>query len=366
MSKLDSPKLKSVQAAINKKFGPNTVMRMSDATAILAVEVQPTQSLSLNRALGVGGIPRGRSIELYGPEGSGKTGVSLGICAEVINSGGAVAYIDAEHSLDPEYCRVIGVNTNDMLICQPDSAEEGLNVVEALVQTGEIDLIVIDSVAALVPQIEVDKEIGQSTVGRQAALMSQALRKLTGIAAKSKTTLVFINQLREKIGVMHGDPTTTPGGRALKFYASVRIEVRKTEAIKEKDDQIGHKIRCSIKKNKVAPPFKICEYGVIYGQGIDRIEETATIAIEENIVKAAGAWVSLLNDKGETISKWNGKVKFKEALSADPKLYAQIRSAIMSKITSGKSSVVIESETGEDIPDASELSEAEAEQLILS
>lgn len=333
MSKLDNPKLKASQAAINKKFGPNTVMRMSDATSILQIEVQPTQSLMLNRALGVGGIPRGRSIELYGPEGCGKSGLALGICAEIIKNGGAVVYIDAEHSLDTEYCRIVGVDPNNMLICQPDSAEEGLNVVEALIHTGEIDAIVIDSVAALVPQIEIEKEIGQSAMGRQAALMSQALRKLTGIASKNKTTLLFINQLREKIGVMHGDPTTTPGGRALKFYASVRIEIRKTEAIKDGDVQIGHKVRCAIKKNKVAPPFRIAEYDVIYGHGIDRIEETATVAIEENIVKAAGAWVSLIGANGEIITRWNGKTKFKEALANDMKLYESIRAAIVSKIT---------------------------------
>lgn len=327
----------SVVTAINKKFGAGTVMKLGAVRKDYDVQVIPTQSLRLNRALGVGGIPRGRIIEIYGPEGSGKSGIALGICAEAQKTGGKAAYIDVECALDPPYAEMLGINLNELYYVQPDSAEQALDIAEALIRSEDIDVVVIDSVAALVPTKELEGEMEDHTIGLQARLMSKALRKLTGAIAKSKTCCIFINQIREKV-VSYGNPETTSGGRALRFYASVRIEARKGDTIKQGDRNIGHLVKCSIKKNKVAPPFQNTEYPVYYGLGIDKIDEIANVAVEEGIIKRAGAWFSYLNEDGEVIEtpdgprKWQGLERLKTNLREEPDFYQEIHDLVMAKI----------------------------------
>ena len=312
-------------AKIEKDFGKGAVMRLGE-TEIPKVEAISTGCLTLDVALGIGGIPKGRIIEIYGPESSGKTTVALHCVAAVQKIGGTAAYVDAEHALDPSYASKLGVNLDDLYISQPDSGEQALEIVETLVRSGAIDIIVVDSVAALTPQAELDGDMGDSHVGMQARLMSQALRKITAATSKSKCTIIFINQLREKIGVMYGNPETTTGGKALKFYASVRIEVRKADAIKDGNDIIGNHVKAKVVKNKVAPPFKVAEFDIMYGTGISNMGCVLDLAIENGFIQKSGSWFSYNDEKiGQ------GRDKAMEFLKAHPEVFEEVDAKIREK-----------------------------------
>ncbi len=304
---------------IEKKFGKGSIMKFGDDGPSYEVEAIPTGALALDAALGIGGVPRGRIVEIYGPESSGKTTLSLEILAEAQAMGGVVAFIDAEHALDPGYAARIGVDIDEVLISQPDTGEQALEICDMLVRSGAIDVVVIDSVAALTPRAEIEGEIGDSTVGLQARLMSQALRKLAGSLSKSNTTCIFINQLREKIGVMFGNPETTPGGRALKFFSSVRLDIRRIDSIKEDKEIIGNRVRVKVVKNKVAPPFKQCEFDIMYGQGISKEGSILDMAVDYGVVEKSGAWFSYGDDR-----LGQGREAAKAFLAANPDLRDEI------------------------------------------
>jgi recombination protein RecA len=291
---------------IEKQFGKGSVLRLGSKDAVQPVSVIPTGAVSIDWALGVGGFPRGRVIEIFGPESSGKTTLALETIAQAQKGGGTAAFIDAEHALDPLYAKKLGVDVDNLLVSQPDYGEQALEIAEALVRSGAIDVLVVDSVAALVPKAELDGEMGDSHMGLQARLMSQALRKLTGIVSKSNTCFIFINQIREKIGVMFGNPETTTGGRALKFYSSVRVDIRRTNAIKDGEEVVGSRTKVKIVKNKVAPPFRMAEFDIMYGQGISREGDLVDIGVEHNIVEKSGSWYSY---KGERIGQGRENAK---------------------------------------------------------
>ena len=311
--------LESAMAQIQKTFGKGAVMKLGDEGAKLNIDAISTGSMSLDLATGIGGVPRGRIVEIYGPESSGKTTLTLHIIAEAQKNGGKAAFIDAEHALDPEYARNLGVDVDELLVSQPDYGEQALEIAEMLVRSGALDVIVVDSVAALVPKHEIDGAMGDAAVGLQARLMSQALRKLAGVINKTDTTIIFINQLREKIGVMFGNPETTTGGRALKFFSSMRIDVRRVETIKSGDQVLGNRTRAKIVKNKVAPPFKQAEFDIMYGKGISRSGDLLDCAVDGKIIEKAGSWYSL---DGERIGQ--GRENVKEYLESNPEVMAMV------------------------------------------
>src|SRR3954462_4083875 len=312
---------------IEKQFGKGSIMRLGSKEAIVPIAVISTGSISCDAALGVGGVPRGRVVEIFGPESSGKTTLALQVIAEAQKTGGMAAFVDAEHALDPAYARKLGVDTDNLLVSQPDYGEQALEIAEALVRSGALDVLVVDSVAALVPKAELDGEMGDSHMGLQARLMSQALRKLTGIVSKSRTCLIFINQIREKIGVMFGNPETTTGGRALKFYSSVRVDIRRIAAIKDGDVVIGSRTRVKVVKNKVAAPFREAEFDVMYGEGISREGDVLDLAANNNIVEKSGSWFSY---KGERIGQGreNAKAFLKENKDIAAKIEAEVRKGL--------------------------------------
>ncbi len=330
-------KLKALQATMDKmdkNFGKGTVMRLGDRPS-LEIEVIDSGSLGLNAALGVGGYPRGRIVEIFGPESSGKTTLAIHAMAEAQKAGGIAAIVDAEHAFDPTYAESLGVSTADLLIAQPDNGEQGLEIAEALIRSAAIDIIVIDSVAALTPKAEIEGEMGDNRVGLQARLMSQALRKLTAAVAKTNTTCIFINQLREKIGVMFGNPETTTGGNALKFYSSVRVDVRRSTPIKDGDTVIGNLTKVKIVKNKVAPPFRRCEFDIMFGEGISRIGEVLDLGVDFNIVKKSGSWYSYNDTK-----LGQGRDASKNMLQDNPELAEEISALIMAEITGNKEELI--------------------------
>ncbi len=314
--------LEAAMAQIEKQFGKGAVMKLGEVSN-MNVEAIPTGSLSLDIALGIGGVPRGRVVEIFGPESSGKTTVALHVIAEAQKMGGEAAFIDAEHALDPVYAKKLGVNIDNLIVSQPDTGEQALEICEALVRSGAVDVVVVDSVAALVPKAEIDGEMGDAFVGLQARLMSQALRKLTGVINKSKTTVIFINQLREKVGIMFGNPETTPGGRALKFYSSVRLDVRKVETLKRADQVIGNRTKVKVVKNKVAPPFREAEFDIMYGEGISKEGNILDIASNLDIINKSGAWFSY---EGQRLAQ--GRDNAKQYLKDNPKLMEEIEKKV--------------------------------------
>ncbi|MDF2871027.1 MAG: recA protein [Anaerocolumna sp.] len=327
MSKEDKSRaLESALAQIEKQYGKGSVMKLGDTAAHMNIETIPTGSISLDVALGLGGIPKGRIVEIYGPESSGKTTVALHMVAEVQKIGGIAGFIDAEHALDPVYAKKIGVDIDNLYISQPDNGEQALEITETMVRSGAVDIIIIDSVAALVPRAEIDGDMGDSHVGLQARLMSQALRKLTAAISKSNCIVIFINQLREKVGVMFGSPETTTGGRALKFYSSIRLDVRKIESLKQGGDIVGSRTRIKVVKNKVAPPFKEAEFDIMFGQGISREGDVLDLASNENIVIKSGAWYAYNEAKiGQ------GRENAKQYLKENPAIFAEIELKVRDK-----------------------------------
>ena len=321
-----SKALKLAIEKIEKDFGKGAIMKLGDKPAV-SVETIPTGALALDVALGVGGIPRGRIIEIYGPESSGKTTLAQHIVAECQKKGGIAAFVDAEHALDPEYARNLGVNVDELLISQPDTGEQALDITEELVRSGAVDVIVVDSVAALVPKAEIEGSMEDQQMGLQARLMSKALRKLTGIIGKTNTTVIFINQLRQKIGVMYGNPETTTGGNALKYYASVRLEIKRVEGIKGDGEDVGNHVRVRILKNKVAPPFRTAEFDIIFGKGICKIGNILDVAVDLDIVKKAGSWFSFNDDK-----LGQGRDKAKDFLAANPDILNQVETLVREKL----------------------------------
>lgn len=328
MANVDMDKLKAIESAmsqIEKQFGKGSIMKLGEHSA-LSVDAVSTGCLDLDIALGIGGVPKGRIIEIYGPESSGKTTVALHVAAESQKLGGVVAFVDAEHALDPSYATRLGVDIENLIVSQPDTGEQGLEIAEALVRSGAIDVLVVDSVAALVPRAEIEGEMGDSHVGLQARLMSQALRKLTGTINKSNCVVIFINQLREKVGVMFGNPETTTGGRALKFYSSVRLDVRRIDSIKQGDEIVGNRTRVKVMKNKVAPPFKQAEFDIMYNEGISRTGNIVDVGVKENIVQKSGAWFSY-ND----IRLGQGRENAKLYLKDNPEIAMEIENKIREK-----------------------------------
>lgn len=329
----NSEKLKALELAldsIEKDHGKGSIMRLGDKP-VTSVDAIPTGALTLDLALGIGGIPKGRIIEIFGPESSGKTTLAQHIVAEAQNRGGIAAFIDAEHALDPDYARKLGVKVDELLISQPDTGEQALDIVEQLVRSGAIDVIVVDSVAALVPKAEIDGEMGDSHMGLQARLMSQALRKLTAIIGKTRTSVIFINQLRQKIGIVYGNPETTTGGNALKFYSTVRLDIRRIETLKNDNQEYGNRVRVKIVKNKVAPPFRVGEFDIIYGKGISKTGALLDVAVDTKIVNKAGAWFSY----GET-KLGQGREKAREFLKDNPKILEEIEKKVRENISLSK------------------------------
>ena len=315
--------LEAALAQIEKQFGKGAIMKLGDSALKDGISVIPTGCLELDYALGVGGVPRGRIIEIYGPESSGKTTVALHIVAESQKRGGTAAFIDAEHALDPVYARNLGVNVDELFVSQPDTGEQALEITETLVRSGAVDIVVVDSVAALVPKAEIEGDMGDSHVGLQARLMSQALRKLAGVIGKTNTVVIFINQLREKVGVMYGNPETTTGGRALKYYASIRLDVRKVDSIKNGSDVIGNRTRIKVVKNKVAPPFKTAEFDIVYGEGISKEGSLLDIAVDKKVIQKTGAWFSY-GDMRIAQGRDNARTFLKE----NPELCAEIEAKV--------------------------------------
>ncbi len=339
-------------AGIEKQFGKGSIMRLGAKDAIVPISVIGTGSISFDAALGVGGVPRGRVIEIYGPESSGKTTITLQIIAEAQKLGGLAAFVDAEHALDPTYAKKLGVDVDNLLISQPDYGEQALEITEALVRSGAIDILVVDSVAALVPKAEIDGEMGDSHVGLQARLMSQALRKLTGTVAKSRTCLIFINQIREKIGVMFGNPETTTGGRALKFYSTIRIDIRRIGAVKEGDVVVGSRTKVKVVKNKVAAPFREAEFDILYGEGISREGDVLDLAVVQNIVDKSGAWYSY---QGERIGQ--GRENVRNFLKANRDTYERMNTELRAKLKIGAA-------VAAPIPEAPEDGEERAQEAV--
>jgi recombination protein RecA len=322
----DRERLKAIEMAvgqIEKQFGKGSIMRLGQKDAVTAIPAISTGSVSLDYALGIGGVPRGRVVEIFGPESSGKTTLSLQVIAEAQKLGGMAAFVDAEHALDAQYAQKLGVDLENLLVSQPDNGEQALEIVEVLVRSGGVDVVVVDSVAALVPRAEIDGEMGEAQMGLQARLMSQALRKLTGVVSKSKTCLIFINQLREKIGVMFGNPETTTGGRALKFYSSVRIDIRRIGAIKDGDVVVGGRTRVKIVKNKVAPPFREAEFDVMYGEGISKEGDLLDLAVDRKIVEKSGTWFAFSGDR-----LGQGRENVKQFLKDNPAIFKSIEDKV--------------------------------------
>ncbi|HWA94395.1 MAG TPA: recombinase RecA [Terracidiphilus sp.] len=339
---------------IEKQFGKGSIVRLGSKEAILPISVISTGSISFDAALGVGGVPRGRVIEIYGPESSGKTTITLQIIAEAQKAGGLAAFVDAEHALDPTYAKKLGVDTDNLLVSQPDSGEQALEITEALVRSGAIDVLVVDSVAALVPKAELDGEMGDSHVGLQARLMSQALRKLTGTVSKSRTALIFINQIREKIGVMFGNPETTTGGRALKFYSTVRVDIRRIAAVKDGDQVVGNRTKVKIVKNKVAAPFREAEFDILYGEGISREGDVLDLGVAHGIVEKSGAWYSY---SGERIGQ--GRENTRNFLKENKEIFAKMDAEVRAKLGIGNAPKA-------DLPEVPASGPAEAKEAVKS
>ena len=315
--------LEAAVGQIEKQFGKGSIMRMGNSGAVQPIDAISTGAISIDYALGIGGVPRGRIVELYGPESSGKTSLALHIVAEAQRNGGIAAFIDAEHALDPIYAKAIGVDVDELLISQPDTGEQALEIADMLIRSGALDVLVIDSVAALVPRAEIEGEMGDTHVGLQARLMSQALRKLAGTLNKSRTTAVFINQLREKIGVMFGSPETTPGGRALKFYSSVRLDIRRIETIKDGTDSVGNRVKVKVAKNKMAPPFRLAEFDIMFGHGISREGSLLDVAVEHGVVNKSGAWFTFDDDQ-----LGQGRENAKRFLRENPEVAMQLQAKV--------------------------------------